>query len=259
MERQAELADLVSANSLNLYFSRSNRDRGRRNSSIDRDAARAWTLTQADIPTNFYKIEDNHVFSAVALRLDLRQLPERRLHDSHTAGLDGDPRGFPADEDVQIDYYDSQYHNNWYYFYAKDPQKQANVQVSKFFNTGSLNHELKFSFNYRTQIADSQTGLPGDQNIGSNTPILGHSRCSRRGVRTTYKTNYISGTLGDTITFGQPDDQRRSPVRPASSRETCRAGRSRTSCSRSSSRTVQFDGVRTTGSSSTRTGSRAPR
>ena len=47
------------------------------------------------------------------------------------------------------------------------PQKQANVQVSKFFNTGSANHELKFSFNYRTQIADSATGWPGDQNIGS--------------------------------------------------------------------------------------------
>ena len=36
--------------------------------------------------------------------------------------------------------------------------------MSKFFNTGKLNHELKFSFNYRQQIADSATGLPGDQN-----------------------------------------------------------------------------------------------
>ena len=56
------------------------------------------------------------------------------------------------------------YHNNYYYYFAKDPQKQANVQVSKFFNTGKLNHELKFSFNYRQQIADSATGCPGDQN-----------------------------------------------------------------------------------------------
>ena len=81
---------------------------------------------------------------------------------------------------------DLSYHNNYYYYYAKDPQKQANVQVSKFFNTGSLNHEVKFSFNYRTQIADSATGLPGSQNQGqyySSASSYQYALLSRLAVR----------------------------------------------------------------------------
>ena len=43
---------------------------------------------------------------------------------------------------------------------------------SKFFNTGSVNHEVKFSFNYRQQIADSATGWPGDQNVRQRVRVL---------------------------------------------------------------------------------------
>ncbi len=96
-----------------------------------------------------------------------------------------------------------QYQNNYRYYWAKDPQKQANGQVSKFFNTGDINHELKFSFNYRQQIADSATGWPGTQNVGSeysysssNTALLA------RGVRPIFKNQIWSGTLGDTLTAG---------------------------------------------------------
>ena len=45
-------------------------------------------------------------------------------------------------------------------------RSRPNLQVSKFFNTGKINHELKVSFNYRQQIADSTSGLPGNQNAG---------------------------------------------------------------------------------------------
>ena len=61
------------------------------------------------------------------------------------------------------------------------PAEAGQLQVSKFFNTGKLNHELKFSFNYRQQIADSATGWPGDQNLGSGVRVLvlEHGACSR--------------------------------------------------------------------------------
>ena len=191
---------LSSANSLNLFFSRSNRIEEGRNSSSTVTLRTPETLTNLFIPTNFYKIEDNHVFSS-SLFASIFANYQDVTYDSIPRG-GGDPRGFPAGQDVQLDYYDFQYHNSWYYYYAKDPQKAVNGQASKFFNTGSANHELKVSFNYRTQIADSQTGLPGDQIYGIEYSYSSALALIARGVRTTYKTNYISATLGDTITFG---------------------------------------------------------
>ncbi len=191
---------ISSANSLNLFFSRSNRIEEGRNSSSTVTLRTPETLTNLFIPTNFYKIEDNHVFSSTLFASVFANYQDV-TYDSIPRG-GGDPRGFPAGQDAQIDYYDFQYHNSWYYYYARDPQKAANGQASKFFNTGSANHELKVSFNYRTQIADSQTGLPGDQLYGIEYSYSSALALISRGVRTTYKTNYISGTLGDTVTFG---------------------------------------------------------
>ncbi len=191
---------ISSANSLNLFFSRSNRIEEGRNSSSTVTLRTPETLTNLFIPTNFYKIEDNHVFSSTLFASIFANYQDV-TYDSIPRG-GGDPRGFPAGQDVQLDYYDFQYHNSWYYYYAKDPQKAVNGQASKFFNTGSANHELKVSFNYRTQIADSQTGLPGDQLYGIEYSYSSALALIARGVRTTYKTNYISATLGDTITFG---------------------------------------------------------
>ncbi len=191
---------ISSANSLNLYFSRSNRIEEGRNSSSTVTLRSPETFTNLFIPTNFYKFEDNHVFSSTLFASIFANYQDV-IYDSIPRG-GGDPRGFPAGQDLQIDYYDFQYHNSWVYYYAKDPQKAANGQVSKFFNTGSANHELKVSFNYRTQIADSQTGLPGDQIQGFEYSYSSALALISRGVRTTYKTNYISATLGDTLTVG---------------------------------------------------------
>src|SRR5262249_3666823 len=103
--------------------------------------------------------------------------------------------------DKDIQYYEHSYHNTYFYILAKEPQKQANLQASKFFNTGKISHELKFSFTYRQQIADSATGLPGGQNWGiaySSSAIAVLSR----GVRRIYSTQFWTGTLGDTLTAG---------------------------------------------------------
>src|SRR5262249_29517079 len=111
----------------------------------------------------------------------------------------------------QLDFYprpevpSGQWHNSWNFYHAKDPQKQANGQISKFFTTGNLNHELKVSFNYRQQIADSATGLPGDQVQGYESPFPSSSYATAavtRGVRTVFKTEFWSGTIGDTLTVG---------------------------------------------------------
>ena len=40
---------------------------------------------------------------------------------------------------------------------SQQPQWQGNLHVSKFFQTGPAGHELKFGFNYRTQVIDSSS------------------------------------------------------------------------------------------------------
>jgi hypothetical protein len=71
--------------------------------------------------------------------------------------------------------------------------------VSKFFNTGKVNHELKASFNYRRQVNDSASFWPGDQIFGSEFSTYALAAITR-GVRAIYKTLYYTGTLGDTLT-----------------------------------------------------------
>jgi hypothetical protein len=175
-------------NALNLYFNRSNRVEENDGAS----ALRTFdTLVDFRIPTNFYKIEDNHVFSSSLFASLFATYQKPDYTRIPNGGLD-----------TQEDYVIDSYVGSWNYYFAKDPQKQVNAQVSKFFSTGKLNHELKVSFNYRQQIADSATGFPGDQLYGLFYSSSSAYAAVTGGVRTTYRTEYWTGTIGDTITAG---------------------------------------------------------
>src|SRR5262249_2637314 len=133
-----------------------------------RTLAAATTLT---IPTNFYKVEDSNVFSSdfFASIFASYQQPDYTSIANGSKGCNNIPLQIVCNGDPSphTNHRNGTWSNNYPYYWAKDPQRQANLTMSKFFNTGSLNHELKFSFNYRQQIADSATGYPGDQVAGS--------------------------------------------------------------------------------------------
>jgi len=192
------------ANSAQLYFQRS--DRTQTNTNIG--ATRApLAATQFTVPTNFYKAEDSNVFSSdfFATIFAAYQNPDYTDIGNGSLACNNTPFQLVCAQDTSRDaYYNTgTYYNNYRYYWAKDPQKQASLTMSKFFNTGKLNHELKFSFNYRQQIADSATGWPGDQNTGSEyTYSSSNTALLSRGVRPVYKNVFWSGTLGDTITAG---------------------------------------------------------
>lgn len=192
-----------SSNSAQLYYQRSDRTQFNTNLGPTRSILAA---TELSIPTNFYKVEDSHVFGSdfFASLFVNYQNPDYTDLGNGSRGCNNVPFQIACNGDSSRDAYwiDPTYFNNYRYYWAKDPQKQANLTMSKFFNTGTLNHELKFSFNYRQQIADSATGWPGDQLVGSeyeysssNTALLA------RGVRPVFKNQIWSGTLGDTITM----------------------------------------------------------
>src|SRR5262249_39907869 len=79
------------------------------------------------------------------------------------------------------------------------------LQVSRFFNTGTISHELKFGFNYRQQVSDSTSGFPGSQNMGwdkTNPPGLAPYALLTRGVRRVFERQFTSLAAGDTLVAG---------------------------------------------------------
>src|SRR5215468_5801389 len=135
------------ANSAQLYYQRSFRDQFNTSLGPTRSIDAATLLT---IPTNFYKVEDSHVFGSdlFASAFVAYQNPTYTDLGNGSSNCNAVPFTIVCAGNTQKDAYwiDPTYFNNYRYYWAKDPQKQASLTASKFFNTGSLNHELKFSF-----------------------------------------------------------------------------------------------------------------
>lgn len=178
-------AQVSPENALSFYYQYSKRfERGVGNAS-NRPPETREVL---DIPTHFFKLEDNHVFSPDLVASVFVSYQNPRYFDL--------PQG-PTN--VQTVFYDDIYHGSWLSYVTHNPQYQANATVSKFFNTGKVNHELKASFNYRRQVNDSASAWPGDQIFGSEFSTYALAAVTR-GVRAIYKTVYYTGTIGDTLT-----------------------------------------------------------
>ena len=129
---------ISNANSAQLYYQRS--DRTESNTGLGPTFA-PLAATQLTIPTNFYKVEDSHVFGSdlFASIFLASQNPVYTDLGNGSLGCNNVPFEIACNGDSSRDAYwiDPKYFNNYRYYYAKDPQKQANLTSSKFFNTGS--------------------------------------------------------------------------------------------------------------------------
>ncbi len=203
-------AQISNANSAALYYLRSNRLEYGVGTAPDRPPE---TRTNDVIPTDFYKIEDSNVFASDLFGSVFASYQSGNSSSIPIGGLDKEWR-----------FYDYSFHNTNPYTYSKEPQKQANVQVSKFFNTGRINHELKLGFNYRQQISDSTEGLPGDQNVAGSfgtftTDDQPGITLLSRGVRRIFERRYSSGTSRRHAHRGQSHVCGRAALRPAAGEE----------------------------------------
>ena len=175
------------SNSANLFYTRSNRIDNKANIGGTRSPSAADSL---NIITDLYKVEDSHVFSpslfATAnfayIRADYDREP--------LAGLG-----------VQALWENDSWNRSYRNLVTTNPQHQANVQGSKFFNTGTIGHELKFGFGYRHQLNDSASQFPGDQIFGSILSSSAYAAVTR-GVDTRYEMDWVHGFVSDTITAG---------------------------------------------------------
>ncbi len=187
----AKISSQISdGNALNLFYQYSSRFEDGFGNGPTRPPE---TLQTLDIPTHLFKLEDNQIFSPDLVASLFLSYQNPRYFQQPDGGT------------AQRVWYDDSYHGNYWFFNTKNPVYQGNVTASKFFNTGSVNHELKASFNYRRQVNDSSSGFPGDQIFGTeySADCNGTYQCYAaitRGVHTLYKTEYYTGTLGDTLT-----------------------------------------------------------
>ena len=100
---------------------------------------------------------------------------------------------------------DGAWHRSYLSYASLRPSNQARIDGSKFFDIGTMNHELKFGFGYRNASVRSLSSFPGAQ-YTTTGPVSGSGDTGgvsfERPVDFTYKVKYQDAYLGDTILLG---------------------------------------------------------
>ncbi|MEO8585413.1 MAG: TonB-dependent receptor [Acidobacteriota bacterium] len=191
-------AQVTDQNSAEVLYNRNEKIVNGRGASTTRPAETAWNQTG---PTTVVKIQDSHIFSSnlfATAFFGYVDEPYRLL-----------PVGGP-DKQVYFDNGGAVAHNSYRNSIINSPQHHANLTASNFFNTGSIAHELKFGFQYRHSVTQSESAWPGDQIFGSDTSSSGSPHCGKngdscyaaltRGAATSFKMNYTEAWVSDTFT-----------------------------------------------------------
>ena len=192
-------AQVSDKNSAEVLYNRNEKLVAGRGASTTRPQETTWNQSG---PTTVVKLQDSHIFSSSLFATAFFGYVDEpyRL----------EPVGGP-DKQVYFDNGGVVAHNSYRNSEINSPQHHANVTASTFFNTGSVGHELKFGFQYRHSVTQSESAWPGDQIFGSDTSSAGSPHCGKnldscyaaltRGAATSFKMNYTEAWVGDTITM----------------------------------------------------------
>ncbi len=154
-------AQPLPSNSVDIYFQRSDKLKFGRGAGSNRSQE---TTTNQGTPANVWKFQDSQVFSSSL------------FGTIQYNGQDGDFTLTPQGGLAPQLYWDANgtAHNSYYFLDSSRPQRQVKGDVSFFFNTGNLGHELKAGFGYLTTKGDSLFGWPGDGSGGLAAKTIGH-------------------------------------------------------------------------------------
>src|ERR1051326_5246799 len=180
----------VESNSFTLFFFRGDKVKLGRNASPTRPQPTTWDQKG---PTTIWKGEDSQVFGP--------NFVVSANWSWEDGGFQLIPEGGvgPSGPDVFQDA-DGVWHNSFIDFHTKRPQHQANGNLSAFFNTGSIGHELKFGFGYRKNGISSLSQWPGQGNVGYlYGPGYGAAKLTRA-KNVAMQAVYYDGFIADTIT-----------------------------------------------------------
>jgi hypothetical protein len=179
----------IESNTFTLFFFRGDKLKFGRGAAPDRP--QPTTLDQKG-PTTIWKGEDSQVFSP--------QFVADANWSWEGGGFSLTPEG-----GVGKDVYQDQnevWQNSYGLYDASTPEHQVNANLSSFFNTGTLGHELKFGFGYRKFGISSVSTWPGQGNISYENyggQGFGVAKLTRNKVLN-MEGKYLDFFIGDTIT-----------------------------------------------------------
>jgi hypothetical protein len=150
---------IVPSNAANGWWMHSDKLKFGRSAGPTRPQETTWDQT---LPQNTWKIEDAQVFSSSLFA----SAQYNGVNGNFTLNPEGGNRQAFIDEG-------GVWHNSYQIYAAPRPTRQAKADVSYFFNTGSLGHELKAGFGYLKAGARSHSIWPGDPIAGDNGGLAG--------------------------------------------------------------------------------------
>jgi hypothetical protein len=176
-------AQLAASNSLELYYHHGDRVQDGRGVDINTAPESGFNLTQ---PVPIYKIADTQVFSSSLTATAFFSYMDFRQTATPVGGVDT-PMYIDATGVLRGSSPASQTHSI---------VRQGGASASKFFTTGSLSHELKVGFGYRSATTDVSSSYPGGGVWGDE--FLGLAYVTRAAVGTTQDQRlgvFVSDTL----------------------------------------------------------------
>jgi len=199
-------AQLLPSNSAVGFYTFGDKVRNARNLSPTRPFETSWHQLG---PTKVYKVEDTQI---VGSTLYVTGMWSKVTGGFGLLANGGVGASAPS---ALFDVSAATWHNNFFTYQTQRPQKQYRVDGSKFFDIGSMNHELKFGFGYRDTPVASQTSWPGPAAGFWETNVFSAADCAAlnlpagcqiaaltRDSSKTYGEKYRDLYAGDTILMG---------------------------------------------------------
>ena len=150
-DKNAKLnAQILPSNSAVGFYTFGDKVRNARNLGPTRPFETAWRQTG---PTKVYKIEDTQIIGS--------SLYLTGMWSKVTGGFSLIPNGGYSPTVQPVLDTAGVWHNSFVEYITIRPQKQYRLDGSKFFDVGTMNHELKFGFGYRHTPVDSLSAWGG--------------------------------------------------------------------------------------------------
>ena len=204
-------AQPFASNSLVATDSYGNKIKLGRNVSPSRPPETAYN--QADVYRNnsqgslknptIWKIEDTQIFGSSLYLTGLYSEVQGGFHLVGDAGQGCTTAACTLSGPVAYNDPTGVWHRNFVVYESVRPSNQARLDGSKFFDIGTMNHELKFGFGYRHAGVNSLTAWPSDQIVFMSSATEGGVVLTRSPTTNFhYKVNYQDAYVGDTILLG---------------------------------------------------------
>jgi len=202
-------AQITRNNSATVFYTDNEKIKLGRNASPTFPPETTWNQSGFG-PAGTYKLEDTHIFSSNFYLTGMYSKVNGgfQLQPNSGAGcttLDCVLQNSPKAPTYSI--LEGHFRNTYVSVQGERPQEQYRADGSAFFNTGALNHELKFGFGYRTAGAEGITTYPQNQVIYDYTgtpgaePGFGVSYFYAISAYN-YEYKYNDIYVGDTMLFG---------------------------------------------------------